>query len=74
MKELNHWWLNWNCSLSAARGCIAKRTTTMHVSYGLNTLATSSNLTRLHRMGAQDVTLTREFIKTFIGYGKHTNI
>jgi hypothetical protein len=74
MKEQSHLLRNWNYSSSATHGCITIATTQQHVSYGLNTLATFSNLTRLPVTGAKVATHTYEFTKTFTDYGEHYNI
>jgi hypothetical protein len=74
MKEQDQLLRNWNYSLSATHGCITIATTQQHVSYGLNTLATFSSLTRLQGTVAGHVTPTYEFTKTFTDNGKNYNI
>jgi hypothetical protein len=74
MREQDLSWKSWSCSSSATHGCITIATTQQHVSYGLNTLATFSNLTRLQGAVAGVATHTYGFTKTFIDNGKNYNI
>jgi hypothetical protein len=74
MRKQDLSWKSWSYSLSATHGCTTIATTQQHVSYGLNTLATFSSLTRLPVTVAGVATPTYGFTKTFTDNGKNYNI
>jgi hypothetical protein len=69
MKKQDHSLTNSSCGLEHPHGCTTIPTTSLHVSYGLDTLALWMSITPLSLMAAAHATSSTEFTKTFTTYG-----